>query len=126
MKETSPATIDDYLAPLPAADRAALENLRQTIKSAAPEASEGIGYGIPGFKYKGKHLVSFGAWKNHLAVYGMNSVVAQEYPDDPNAFDISGGTIRFTADKPLPPDLIKKLVQARIEAIEGTSKPPSF
>jgi uncharacterized protein YdhG (YjbR/CyaY superfamily) len=56
----------------------------------------------------------------------MNSVVAQEYPNDPNVFDISGGTIRFTADKPLPPDLIKKIVQARIEAIEATSKPPSY
>jgi hypothetical protein len=74
------------------------------------------------YKYKGKHLISFGAWKNHLAVYGMNSVVAQKYPDDPNAFDISGGTIRFTADKPLPPELVEKLVQARIEAIEANSK----
>jgi uncharacterized protein YdhG (YjbR/CyaY superfamily) len=122
MKETALATIDDYLAPLPEADRAALEGLRQTIKSAAPDATESIGYGIPGFKYKGKHLISLGAWKNHLAVYGMNSIVAQEYPNDPDEFDIAGGTIRFTADKPLPPELVEKLVQARIEAIEATLK----
>lgn len=117
---TTMATVDEYLASFPAVERAALENLRQIIKSAAPDATEGIGYGMPDFKYKGKRLISFGAWKHHGAIYGMNAQIAEEYQGLSNSFDVSGGTIRFAANEPLPPELVQKLVQARIDAIEAT------
>jgi uncharacterized protein YdhG (YjbR/CyaY superfamily) len=113
----SPAgTIDEYLAPLPADQRKALEDLRATIRAAAPDAAESISYGIPTFKYKGRPLANIGAAKNHCALYGGAVVGADEA--DLEGFDTSKGTIRFTPDKPLPPVLVKKLVKARMKEID--------
>ena len=109
------ATIEEYLAPLPADQRKALEKLRATIKSAAPDAAESISYGVPTFKHKGKPLIYFGAAKKHLSVYGP-AVVAHE--DELAGFDTSKGTIRFQPGKPLPAALVKKLVKERMMEIE--------
>jgi uncharacterized protein YdhG (YjbR/CyaY superfamily) len=111
------ATIDEYLAPLPADQRAALQKLRATIASAAPDAAESISYGVPTFKYKGRPLVNFGAAKKHCALYGMAVVEADRVALE--GFDTSKGTIRFTPDKPLPTALVKKLVKARMKKIEA-------
>ena len=70
-----------------------LMTLRKTIKAAAPKATESISYGIVGYKQNGKQLVYFGYWKAHCALYGGGT-----------------GTIRFTADKPLPDRLVTKIV----------------
>lgn len=70
-ESTKPETVEDYLAAIPQEDRNVLKNLRNTIKSAAPEAEEVISYGIPTYKYKGP-LVHFAAFKDHLSFYGVN------------------------------------------------------
>jgi uncharacterized protein YdhG (YjbR/CyaY superfamily) len=110
------ATIDEYLAPLPPDQRAALEKLRATIKSAAPDAAESISYGIPTFKHKGRPLIYFGAAKEHLSVYGPAVV---EHKEELTGYDVSKGTIRFQPGKPLPAALVKKLVKERMMAIEA-------
>jgi uncharacterized protein YdhG (YjbR/CyaY superfamily) len=108
-----PQTIDDYLAPLSKDKRAALEKLRRDIKSAAPEAEECISYDIPGFRLGGRLLVSFGAAKNHCAFYpGAYPVKAHEAQLE--VYDTNKGTIRFSAEKPLPATLVRKLVKSRI------------
>jgi len=112
----APKTVDDYLAPLPEDQRAALEKLRETIKAAAPEAAESISYGIPSFKYKGRPLIHFGAAKKHCAIYGL---VPDAYKDELKQYDTSKGTIRFPADKPLRETLVRRLVKARIDEIEA-------
>lgn len=94
-------TVDDYLAGLPEEFRTALEKLRQPIRAAAPAAEETVSYGIPAFKYQGV-LVSFGAAKNHCALYVMSPTTMAAHKDDLKAYDTSKGTIRFTADKQLP------------------------
>ena len=111
------ATIDEYLAPLPADQRGALQKLRATIAATAPDADESISYGIPTYKYKGRPLANFGAAKKHCALYGGVVVGADEA--DLEGFDTSKGTIRFTPDKPLPVALVKKLVKARMKEIEA-------
>jgi uncharacterized protein YdhG (YjbR/CyaY superfamily) len=121
-KATPPASVDDYLAALPEAQRDTLEALRTTIKTAAPEAAESINYGVPYYKYKGKALISFGAAKKHVAVYGMSANFAERYKDDLASFDASAGTVRFTPERPLPADFVKKFIQQRIEEIEAKSK----
>jgi uncharacterized protein YdhG (YjbR/CyaY superfamily) len=115
----SPAAkdIDSYLAALPKDQRSALEKLRKTIKTAAPDAAESISYAIPTFKHKGKPLIHFGAAKNHCAIYG--AAVAESDRDELTGYETSKGTIRFSPNKPLPAALVKKIVRARMAEIEA-------
>ena len=110
-----PQTFDDYLAALSDDKRAALEKLRKTIKAAAPKAEECISYGLAAFKLDGKPLVALGATANHCAFYLMSGSTVEAHEDELKKYDTSKGTIRFPADKPLPPGLVKKLVKARME-----------
>ena len=108
-----PRTIDDYLAPLSDDKRAALENLRRAIKSAAPRAEECISYQVPAFRLDGRMLVAFGAAAKHCSFYpGAHPV--KVHKDELNAYDTSKGTIRFTAGRALPAALVRKLVKTRI------------
>jgi uncharacterized protein YdhG (YjbR/CyaY superfamily) len=109
--------VDAYLAALPAEQRAALEDVRRTIKAAAPEAAEAISYGIPGYKLNGKPLIHFGAAKNHCAIYG--AAVAESDKEELKGYDMSKGTIRFAPDNPLPAALIERLVKGRMAEIEA-------
>jgi uncharacterized protein YdhG (YjbR/CyaY superfamily) len=108
-----PTTIDEYLAVLSDDKRAALEELRTTIRAAAPEAEECISYQVPAFRQNGM-LVGFGATANHCAFYLMSSSTVEAHNDELEGYDTSKGTIRFQAANPLPADLVRKLVKARI------------
>ncbi|HEY2614128.1 MAG TPA: DUF1801 domain-containing protein, partial [Chthoniobacterales bacterium] len=108
-----PTTPGEYLRTLIAAARRTLEKLRKEIKAAAPEAEECMSYGIPGFRLNGKLLVSYGAGVKHCAFYPGS--IVQEFKKELKDYDTSGrGTIRFSADKPLPSALVRKIVKARI------------
>ncbi len=109
-----PTTIDEYLAGVGAERSVALEKLRKTIKAAAPEAEEYIGYGIAAFRLDGKPLVGFGASANHCSFFPMNGSTVAAHKDLLKNYDTSKGTIRFQASKPLPATLVRKLVKARI------------
>lgn len=116
MQKTNTAkitTVDDYLQSLPADMRKALEQLRQQIRSVAPEAEEVLSYGIPAFKFKGM-LVSFGAAKHHCGFYVMSPGLMTALKDELAPYDTATATIRFPADQPLPATLVKKIVAARI------------
>ncbi len=111
-KADKPKTHDGYLAALSYDKRAALETLRKTVKAAALEAEECISYQLPAFRLKGKLLVAYGAAANHCAFYPGS--VIQALKDELKDYDTSKGTIRFPADRPLPPALVRKLVKLRI------------
>ena len=111
----APLGVDDYLASLPEESRAALEKLRRTIKSAAPEATETISYQMPAFKQQGRLLVSYAAFKDHCSFFPMSKKVIEDHREDLEPFFSGKGTIRFNTDRPLPTALVKKLVKARIE-----------
>jgi uncharacterized protein YdhG (YjbR/CyaY superfamily) len=104
--------IDHWMSRLPAEQRVALEKLRAQIRAAAPGAEETISYGMPTFLLHG-HLVAFGAFKKHLSFFPMSSALIKQVPEA-QAYATSTGTMQFQPDKPIPPALIKKLVQARI------------
>ena len=116
-----PTTIDEYLAALPADKRAALEALRQIIRAAAPQAQECISYQLPAFRYNGM-LVGFGATARHCAFYLMSGTTVEAHQDELQQYDTSKGTIRFQADKPLPAELVRKLLQARLAENEQRRK----
>jgi uncharacterized protein YdhG (YjbR/CyaY superfamily) len=103
--------------------RAALENLRRMIATAAPEAVETISYGVPAFKYRGRPLVSIGAAKNHCSFYVQSPALMDEHLDDLASYETSKGTIRFPPNKPLPQALVTRLVRARIAETDAISKP---
>ncbi len=107
-----------YLRAVPPAPRAALQKLRNTIKAAAPEATEVISYGIPMFKHHGM-LVGYAAFKDHCSLF-MSTHVTGMLKKALASYQTAKGTIRFTADKPLPATLVRKLVKARIAQNERT------
>ena len=108
-----PKTVDAYLARLSDTQRTALEKLRRDIKAAAPAAEECISYDIPGYCLGSRLLVSFGAAKNHCSFYpGARPI--RTHKKELSGYELSIGTIRFPAEKPLPSALVKKLVKTRI------------
>ena len=111
-KPDKPKNPDDYLAAVSDDKRAALEMLRKTIKAAAPKAEECISYQLPAFRLNGKLLVAYGAAANHCAFYPGSVLAALK--GELKGYDTSKGTIRFPADRPLPPALVRKLVKLRI------------
>jgi uncharacterized protein YdhG (YjbR/CyaY superfamily) len=113
-RSTNPATIDEYLAALPADQRAALGRLRKAIRSAAPDAEECISYRLPAFRQPQGMLVAFGATPNHCAFYLMSSKTVEAHRGELAGYDTSKGTIRFATDDPLPAALVRKLVKARM------------
>jgi uncharacterized protein YdhG (YjbR/CyaY superfamily) len=119
-KTTHTKTVDDYLAAAPKDKHAALMKLRKTIKAAAPKATEGISYGMVGYKHNGKRLVYFAYWDAHCALYGTSSSFIDSHAAELKAYDLSKGTIRFSADKPLPDRLVTKIVKARVAEVERT------
>ena len=111
----APTSVDDYLAALPEAPRAALERLRKTIKAAAPQATETISYQMPAFKLDGRFLVSYAAFKNHCSLFPASRKVLEAHGEELKPYFSGKGTIRFTTDNPLPPALVRKVVKTRIE-----------
>ena len=109
-----PATIDEYLASVKPEQRTALQKLRRTIHATAPKAEECISYGIPPFRLNRRSLVFFGAWANHCSFYPGSAKTLKNFRGDLKEFRVAKGTIRFSADNPLPPALVKKLVKARM------------
>jgi len=111
-------TVDDYLSALPDNIYLALENIREIIRFLVPGAEETISYQVPTYKYKGM-LVGFGASKNHCSFFVMSSTLLKDFKEDVKDFDTSTGTIRFTPEKPIPNDLITRLVMARLAQNEA-------
>ena len=114
-------TVDDYLARVPADQRALLQKLRKTIKATAPKAEEVISYQIPSYKYHGM-LVGFGAAKDFCSFFVMSSTFLADYKEELRDFDTTKSAIHFSADKPLPASLVKKLVKERILQNEAGAK----
>lgn len=114
-----PATIDDYLATVDDAPRAALQKLRKAIQAAAPKAVECICYGLPAFRFEGRPLVCFRAASTHCAFHPMSGDIVAAHRADLKAYSTSKGTVRFQPEKPLPAALVRKLVKARIAEIVG-------
>ena len=112
-------TVDGYIAAAPKEQRAALEKLRKTIKAAAPKATEGLSYGIVGFRQGGKNVVYFGSWKAHIALYGAGGSVIDAHKAELKPYVQSKGTIQFRADKPIPYALVTRIVKARVAELEG-------
>ena len=107
-------SVDDYLATLPEDRRAAAQELRETIKAAAPEATETIAYLMPALRTHGQFLVSYAAFKRHYSLFPASEAVVEALGDELTPYLVGKGTIRFPADAPIPVDTVTKIVKVRL------------
>jgi uncharacterized protein YdhG (YjbR/CyaY superfamily) len=109
---------EPYLNDLPDVQRAVLQHLRKTILAQVPDATEIISTNVPAFRYKGKYLVGISAAKNHLALLVMQGNATRSLRQDLEPYDTGSKIIRFTADNPLPADLVEKIVCFRQSEVD--------
>jgi uncharacterized protein YdhG (YjbR/CyaY superfamily) len=122
--KTKPQTIDEFLAEVSADKRAALEKLRKAIRSIVPKAEECITYGVAAFRLNGKPIAGFAAAANHCSYFPMSSKTIVTLKKHLKNYDTTKGAVRFTADKPLPVTLVRKLLKTRVAEIERQIKKP--
>ncbi len=113
-------TIDEYIQTFPGDIQIILEKIRQTIRKAAPEATEAISYQMPAFKLNG-NLVWFAAFKTHIGFYPIPSAI-ETFREEVAPYAAGKGTLRFPLDKPVPYDLIRKIVVFRVKENQAKRK----
>lgn len=106
-------TIDEYIETFPKDVQSILERMRQTIQKAAPEAVEAISYQMPTFKLNGKNLVHFAGYKNHIGFYPVPSGI-KAFKKELSQYKGGKGSVQFPLDKPVPYELVKKIVIFRV------------
>ncbi len=112
--------VDDHIAQAPPQARAALEELRALIRAIAPDATETISYGIPTFDLAGAHLVHFAGYARHIGFYpGPDGIAAFEGELEP--YKRAKGSVQFPLARPLPTDLVRRMVEFRVRAVTGVS-----
>lgn len=111
--KTAPRDIDEYIAGLPNDVREILEEIRTTIRKAAPDAEETIKYQMPTFTLNG-NLVHFAAFKKHIGFYPAPRG-SETFKDELSGYEGGKGTVRFPLDEPIPFDLISKIVKFRVK-----------
>jgi uncharacterized protein YdhG (YjbR/CyaY superfamily) len=109
--------VDVYLANLDEPKQTTLQQLRQTIHSIVPEAEEGVSYGMPAYRLRGKVIAGFAAFKNHLSYLPHSGSVFAEIPDDVAGYVTSKGALQFPIERPLPKALVKKLIAIRLRQV---------
>jgi uncharacterized protein YdhG (YjbR/CyaY superfamily) len=117
--QPAPETIDEYIAGFPTNVQEILEKIRMTIRAAAPDAQETMRYHMPTFTLNGHNVVYFAAFKKHIGLYPAPIGIA-EFKEDLAAYESGKGTMKFPLDKPIPFELISRIVTFR--ARENKSK----
>ena len=114
--------IDEYIAGFPKYVQKILKKIRMTIKKAAPGAEEKISYQIPTFTLNGTYLIYFAGYNNHIGLYPAPRG-AETFKKELAAYEGGKGTVRFPLDKPIPFDLISRIVKYKIkESLERASE----
>lgn len=112
-KTSTPVTVESYIAAFSPEVQEILNTLRQLVKETAPEAAEKIGYGMPAYTLHGP-LVYFGAFKHHIGLYPTARDI-EPFAEELSVYKTSKGAIQFPLDKPMPYDLIRRIVLYRIQ-----------
>ena len=90
-----------------------MEDLRATIRAAAPEATEAISYNMPAFRIDGRFFLSYESFTRHCSLFPWTDEMVRELGDDLKPYAVGKGTIRFPADEPIPLDLVRRIVAIR-------------
>ena len=118
MPRNIPENVDEYLDSFDLKTKKLLKQIRSTIKKTAPKAEEMISYGIPAYKIQDKALIYFAGFANHVSVYPAPRS-ATEFKKELAQYKGGKGTVQFPLDKPIPLDLIKRIINYRSSLILG-------
>lgn len=116
MIATRPNNIDEYIATFPADVQKTLQEIRAVIKKAVPGGVEAIKYVMPTFMLNGKNLVHFAAFKNHIGLYPAPAGM-KKFEKELSVYKSGRGSVQFPLDKPMPLDLIIKIVQYNVDKV---------
>jgi Uncharacterized conserved protein len=112
------SSIDDYIAGFPPETQTGLKELRALIKASAPGATETISYAMPAFDLNGQHLVFFAGYAKHIGFYPIPTGI-EAFEDELKAYKLGKGSVQFPLGQPLPTDLIRRIVEFRVEENEN-------
>ncbi len=113
MTAEKPTNIDEYIADFPKETQIVLENIRNAIKKLVPESEKTISYSMPAFKLNNKDLVYFAGYKNHIGFYATPTGYT-EFKKELSNYKQGKGSVQFPPDKPIPYELIKRIVKFRV------------
>ena len=119
MKGRVPNAVDEYIAAQPEALRPKLEQARTAIRRAVPEAVEGIGYGMPGYKLNGRPLLYFAGFKQHYSLFAASGTFFASLEQELKNYEQRKGTIHFPPDEPVPVRLISRIAKLRASEISA-------
>lgn len=119
-KKTSAANVEEYIQNTPMPQRNRLSEIYKLIQNTLPIREEKISYDMPAIMYKGKVLLYFAAQNHHIGLYALPETNVH-FADHLKPYKTGKGSIQFPNNKALPMDLISKIIQFRIEAIESMS-----
>ena len=122
MKQSVPKSVDEYIAAQPEAVRPKLEQVRAAIRRAVPEAVEGIGYRMPGYKLHGKPMLYFAGFKEHYSLFAASGTFFAALEDELRGYELRKGTVQFPLTKPVPVKLIGRIAKLRAAGIADTAK----
>jgi uncharacterized protein YdhG (YjbR/CyaY superfamily) len=124
MERIAPTSVDEYIAAQPEAVRPILERVRAAIKRAVPEATEGIGYRMPGYKLQGKPLLYFAGFKEHYSLFAASGTFFTALKDELKEYELRKGTVHFPLTQPVPVKLIGRIAKLRAAGIVATPIKP--
>ncbi|MFJ5958761.1 iron chaperone [Paenarthrobacter sp. NPDC092416] len=110
-------TVTEYLEKVSADNRVILERIVGIARELAPDAEEGTSYGMPALLVNGKGFLSVLETKNHLALYPFSGQILPEMAEELGGYSWSPGTLRFSADNPVPDSLVRRILETRLAAI---------
>ena len=116
-------SVDEYIAALPWNRRLPMEELRNALLKAAPRATETIAYKMPALRLNGAFFMSYDAFKGHYSVFPATRRMQEILGDEIAPHVYGKGTLRFSADEPLPLDLLRRIVAIRLEDFSSTGQP---
>jgi len=116
-KAKKPETINEYISQYPKPIAARIRQIRKLVAEEVPDAKETIKYGIPTFVYRG-NLLHFAGYKNHIGMYPLPHAPSPELKMEMQSYFAEKSTLQFPHKEPLPLELIRKIVQARVKDAE--------
>ena len=122
MKRNVPQSVDEYLAAQQEAVRSKLEQVRAAIRKAVPDAVEGIGYRMPGYKLHGKPMLYFAGFQKHYSLFAASGTFFAALEDELKGYELRKGTVHFPLSEPVPVKLISRIAKLRAEGIAAAKK----
>ena len=124
MKSGVPTSVEEYIAAQPEALRPKLEQVRAAIRKAVPDAVEGIGYRMPGYKLHGKPLLYFAGFQKHYSLFAASGTFFATLADELGGYELRKGTVHFPLSEPVPVKLIGRIAKLRAAGIAAAAKKP--